>query len=201
MLEDFKIKVFVAVASIGSFTKAGELLGITQPAVSQNVAELEKLTGVKLFNRERGVITMTREGEVFSNYASRAVYLGKSIGALFVKLAPARVRIQVSEEIYQWYLSPLLSSFSIVHPQVIFERSLFDDCDLKLYMAPSSPLGLSPSSVAKFRVSFSTVPAETAGLTSSIEKTSYFEICYQPSDSFSHTKLCQMLKEYLIVSL
>ena len=41
MLEDFKIKVFVTVASTGSFTKAGELLGISQPAVSQNVAELE----------------------------------------------------------------------------------------------------------------------------------------------------------------
>ena len=41
MMEDFRIKVFMAVVNEGSFTKAASSLGISQAAVSQNVAELE----------------------------------------------------------------------------------------------------------------------------------------------------------------
>ena len=54
MLEDFKLKIFVTVAAEGSFTKAARTLGITQPAVSQNIAELEKVTGALLLERHRG---------------------------------------------------------------------------------------------------------------------------------------------------
>ena len=43
-MEDFRLKVFKAVVQEGSFTKAAKALGITQPAVSQNIAELEKVT-------------------------------------------------------------------------------------------------------------------------------------------------------------
>ena len=42
MLEDFRLKVFLTVESEGSFTKAARNLGISQPAVSQNIAELER---------------------------------------------------------------------------------------------------------------------------------------------------------------
>ena len=49
MFEDFRLNVFVAVAREGSFTKAAAALGVSQPAVSQNVADLEKSLGVKLF--------------------------------------------------------------------------------------------------------------------------------------------------------
>ncbi len=46
--------VFEAVWSLGSYTKAARQLGITQPAVSQNIAELEKELGVVLFTRVAG---------------------------------------------------------------------------------------------------------------------------------------------------
>ena len=58
MLEDFRLKVFMTVAQAGSFTKAASVLGISQPAVSQNVAELERLSGRKLFERLRQVSTL-----------------------------------------------------------------------------------------------------------------------------------------------
>ena len=38
MLDDFRLRVFLMVAAEGSFTRAAQHLGITQPAVSQNVA-------------------------------------------------------------------------------------------------------------------------------------------------------------------
>ena len=51
MLEDFRLKIFLTVAQEGGFTKAASALGVTQPSVSQNVAELEKQLGTKLSQR------------------------------------------------------------------------------------------------------------------------------------------------------
>ena len=67
MLEDFRLKVFMAVKSEQSFTKAARSLGISQPAVSQNIAELEKELGVALFSRSRGEVTLTPAGISFTS--------------------------------------------------------------------------------------------------------------------------------------
>ena len=48
MLEDFKLKVFMAIAETGSFTKAAKVLGVSQPAISQNISALEKELGATL---------------------------------------------------------------------------------------------------------------------------------------------------------
>ena len=69
MLEDFRLKVFEAVAKSGSFTSAARQLGVSQPAVSQNIAETEKTVGVKLFDRGAGRCTLTPEGKAFLGYA------------------------------------------------------------------------------------------------------------------------------------
>lgn len=70
MFEDFTLKVFLVAADEGSFTRAAKRLDITQPAVSQKVAELEKTFGVKLFERRKGQTVLTPEGHVFRDYAA-----------------------------------------------------------------------------------------------------------------------------------
>ena len=69
MLEDFRLKVFMTVASRGRFTLAAKELGISQPAVSQNVAELEKSVGTELLVRSRGSVTLTPAGRSLIVYA------------------------------------------------------------------------------------------------------------------------------------
>ncbi len=54
-MEHFRLRVFGAVYSLGSYTEAARELGITQPAVSQNIAELEKELGTELFVRGSAV--------------------------------------------------------------------------------------------------------------------------------------------------
>ena len=71
MLEDFRLKVFITVAAEGSFTKAASVLNISQPAVSQNVSELERVTGVRLFDRLPGEVKLTEQGRVFLSQADR----------------------------------------------------------------------------------------------------------------------------------
>ena len=62
MIDITKLKTFVAVADLGSFSKASEILYITQPAVTQQIKALEKIVGAKLFQRQSGKIVLTEEG-------------------------------------------------------------------------------------------------------------------------------------------
>lgn len=63
--------VFHKVVKLGSFSKAAEALFMTQPGVSNHVAQLELQTGLKLLERERGKIELTREGRIIYKYAER----------------------------------------------------------------------------------------------------------------------------------
>ncbi len=47
---------FVATAQFGSFTRAASALHLTQSAVSKQIRELERLTGVRLFERMRHIL-------------------------------------------------------------------------------------------------------------------------------------------------
>ena len=86
MFEDFRLKVFMNVAAEGSFTKAAAILGISQPAVSQNVAELEKISGVKLFERLRGEVVLTPQGKVFMEYVQDIMGSYASAAGIFAKV-------------------------------------------------------------------------------------------------------------------
>ncbi|WML54989.1 LysR family transcriptional regulator [Neobacillus sp. PS3-12] len=59
----FQLEVFLKVVETKSFTKAGEQIGLSQSAVSQAVASLESELNVKLLNRSRNGITLTKVGE------------------------------------------------------------------------------------------------------------------------------------------
>ena len=74
MLEDFRLKVFMAVSEEGNFTRAARVLGISQPAVSQNIAELEKELGKELFIRAKGSVTLTPAGSSFKDFATRILH-------------------------------------------------------------------------------------------------------------------------------
>ena len=56
MLELTQLKVFVAAAQAGSFSRAAEQLHLSQSAVSQNIQALEKTLGVQLFLRHGKVL-------------------------------------------------------------------------------------------------------------------------------------------------
>lgn len=65
MIDRFRLKVFATLAECGSFSAAARALGISQPAVSQNIAELEKYAGAKLISRSRSGVSLTWKGSQF----------------------------------------------------------------------------------------------------------------------------------------
>ena len=201
MLEDFRLKVFMAVVAERSFTKAAKVLGIPQPSVSQNIAALETLTGLKLFDRLRGTVVLTAEGEVFLIYVQKLLETCASVDEMFAKVGPAIVKIAASEEIYAYLVGPALESFSKVHPDVRFERCLFGDADLTIALIPSSSSraqsGDFPDDViSRIRMSVF-VPQQSDSQSSSHEKTSYFDVVYRPTQAFAITRLCRLIRQFL----
>lgn len=199
MLEDFRLKVFMAVAHERSFTKASALLGVSQPAVSQNIAELEKGLGVRLFERMKGETVMTPEGEVFMTYAKKLLDEALAAENMLARLQPAVVRISASEELYNHLIGPAIETFSAIHSEITFERAMFGDADIVLSLKPSmgSPYDIPADSIARMRLSIYPAP-KMGDLSATHEKTSYFDVIFQPSPAFACTRLCRMLKEFLI---
>ncbi|MFD1475637.1 pca operon transcription factor PcaQ [Ancylobacter polymorphus] len=67
------IACFLEVARLKSVAKAAALIGITQPAVSKTLQELEHLLGTALFDRSRRSLVLTASGEIFLRYAAVGV--------------------------------------------------------------------------------------------------------------------------------
>jgi LysR family carnitine catabolism transcriptional activator len=53
---------FVQVARLGSFARASEALGLSQPALSQSIAQMEAQLGARLFSRTTRALRLTEEG-------------------------------------------------------------------------------------------------------------------------------------------
>jgi len=75
-----QFEVFLAVAKAGSFRAAAEAMHLSQPALSQHVAEMERDLGTRLFDRLGRKVALTEAGRVLEDHALR----------LFATLASAR---------------------------------------------------------------------------------------------------------------
>jgi DNA-binding transcriptional LysR family regulator len=83
------LKTFLAVAATLNFRQAARQVGVTQPAVSQHVAQLERELGVRLFDRTRHWVALTTAGEALRTGATeglaaidRATDLARRMGGL-----------------------------------------------------------------------------------------------------------------------
>ncbi len=106
MLEDFRLKIFITVAAERSFTKAASSLGISQPAVSQNISELEKAVDMKLFDRLRGEVAITPQGKVFHQFAEKVLASYEDMNMIF-----CNPRINNRTATLRLFISPLLKGF------------------------------------------------------------------------------------------
>jgi LysR family transcriptional regulator, transcriptional activator of the cysJI operon len=125
-LENFRLRVFRAVAEELSFRKAAEVLHLSQPAVSQHVHALEEEAGVQLFDRARGgghgsQISLTEAGRVLLGYANRAAETVAEARRALAALNDETVgplRLGASTTVAQYLLPRILGAFLKQYPQV-----------------------------------------------------------------------------------
>jgi len=120
-LENFRLKVFRAVAEHLNFHKAAEQLFLTQPAVTLQIKALESDLGVRLFDRAGGKVTLTRQGAVLLTYANKlaatASEAERELGCKDSKVV-GELSLGVSTTIAQYVLSRLLNAFFAENPLI-----------------------------------------------------------------------------------
>ena len=75
-----QLRVFAVVAQHLSFTRAASELHLTQPAVSQQIKQLEQIAGLPLFEQMGKKIHLTPAGAELLRYASQAIELLREAG-------------------------------------------------------------------------------------------------------------------------
>lgn len=111
------LRYFLAVAEEGSMTAAAEALGVTQPTVSAQVAELDRSLGTRLFRRRGGRITLTEDGRIARDHARRIFALGASLEGALAGTRPgatARLVVGVSDSL------PLLTAHRMLGAALAF---------------------------------------------------------------------------------
>ena len=131
-----KLRVFQAAADAGSFTHAGETLGLSQSAISRQVAALEADLGAPLFHRHARGLILTEQGEMLLG-AVRDVVL--KLDAVRSRLIDSRekphgeLRVTTTLGLGANWLAPRLGEFVDLYPEIKLQLLLSDD-DLDLGM-------------------------------------------------------------------
>jgi DNA-binding transcriptional LysR family regulator len=76
---DYRLLSLLKIVETGSFTKASGQLGLSQPAVSQHIRQLEEYWNVKIFEHAHNRFTLTPEGELIVRYAQRMAALSNNL--------------------------------------------------------------------------------------------------------------------------
>jgi len=120
-LENFRLKVFRAVAQHLNFRKAAEHLFLTQPAVTLQIKALENDLGLRLFDRSANRVKLTAQGKILSQYADMIAVIAKK-AEQHLSSATGRfsgeLGLGVSTTIAQYVLPRLIGAFLEEHPRV-----------------------------------------------------------------------------------
>lgn len=123
------LRTFLAVNQYSSFTRAARSLGVTQAAVSQQIAALEGELGAVLFERGSRHVQLAAGGEQLLDHAQQIVRLADEAVASFQPAGPPLagvLRIAASTVPAQTLLPNLLADFQRRHPQVSSEVAVSD---------------------------------------------------------------------------
>lgn len=121
------LRTFLAVIDLESYTKAGQVLGRTQPAVSLQVHKLEDLVGFQLIDTSGRGVALTAEGEMLARYARQLLAMNDEIVARLQKRETGgRLRVGLPTDYAVAFFQKSLSSFARLNPDV--EMSI--SCDI-----------------------------------------------------------------------
>jgi DNA-binding transcriptional LysR family regulator len=121
MLEIWSLKVLAEVGRLGSFSAAAEELSMTQPAVSRQIAMLERHTGVRLFERLPRGVRPTDAGRAALEQADevlKGMRLFETRLRAFAGAEAGRVRVSAFPSAATRYLPDRFRTFAARHPGV-----------------------------------------------------------------------------------
>ena len=117
-----QLRAFCMIAKLGTLSRAAEALFLSQPSVSLQLRALEDEFGIRLVERRRRRVALTREGQALYELALPLVEglenLDARFRALRAGLAGGELHIAAGSSTIQYLLPPLVAAFGARHPGV-----------------------------------------------------------------------------------
>jgi LysR family transcriptional regulator, carnitine catabolism transcriptional activator len=116
-----QVRAFVVVARFSSFTRAADLLHLTQPALTVQIRQLEQALGVKLFDRSTRAVELTRTGRELLPVLERLLREFDAVVVSTREMAALRygtVRMAALPSVAATVLPPLIARFKQRHPHI-----------------------------------------------------------------------------------
>jgi LysR family glycine cleavage system transcriptional activator len=142
------LRAFIAVARERGFSRAADQLGLTQTAVSHQIAQLEGWIGGRLFMRDQRRVELTVLGRKLLPDVDRALSdLQHALSSLRATTAARRLRLSTTPEFAAQWLTTRLDGFCDAHPDIDvsvvieYRRARFseDDIDLAIWLGCGAP--------------------------------------------------------------
>ena len=125
-----RLRIFQTVAENGSFTRAGDMLELSQSAVSRQIAALEKSLGVVLFHRHSRGLLLTEQGEALYRTARE---VSAKLAMTEAQIVDSRDRpsgpltITTTLAFGSVWLTPRLHAFHNLYPEIVITLLTSDD--------------------------------------------------------------------------
>lgn len=177
MLDVHRLRIFVYVARLGSFTRAAAVLHMTQPTISQQVAALESELGVHLIDRNTRKMRLTAAGEVLFSYGERLLKLAEEALAAVrneAGLAKQQLKLGVGHTLATYILPDALSRY----------RAHYADYHVRLVVGNTGEL-LSKLSSGEIDIALVGSPAEHPDVESKAFMQDHLVVIVSPQDEWA----------------
>ncbi len=126
------LRTFVTVIDTGGFTRAGEILGRSQPAISLQVKRLEDMVRTPLLQRAAGQrLQPTEQGEILLDFAHQILRLNdEALACLLKPNVRGNICLGIPNEFAVSFLPEILGKFALSYPNVTLEVN----CDLSTHL-------------------------------------------------------------------
>ena len=128
------LRYFLAIADTRSFTRAAERLHVTQPTLSHQIKQLERLIGTILFERSTKEVELTAAGRLFKPYCERILKEIESSELAISELEGlmrGTLRMGVFHSFSHSMLPPIMSEFALRYPGVHVTARLVPRVDME----------------------------------------------------------------------
>ena len=126
-MPDRRLQVFATVAKLLSFTKAAEVLHMTQPAVTFQIRQMEEYLNTRLFDRTHNRISLPEAGHTVKRYADRILDLYKEMDnevRTLIGDMQGPLLVGASTTIGEYFLPEVIGEFQSRFPDVIVRLNI-----------------------------------------------------------------------------
>ena len=204
-----QIRCFCAALELGSFTAAAEALGVSQPAVAEQIRKLEQALGADLFVRAGRGVTATDAGRAFAEHAARSLRAVEDAADSVDELTELRagtIALGIFGGPSAWRLDELVVAFLRRHPEVsvrligrnssvIADRVRRGDLEAAIVLLPIDDEKLDVRPIVRDEVLYVSADAERTRTPATIERLAATPLVFYDAESADKDPIRRQLAE------